>query len=73
MTVYGWILMNGGIIEMNSKIVEALELMCDRENPQDRKLLLLAELVETKCDALGEKIRMDSRKVLTIPTASWIS
>ena len=39
---------------MNSKIVETLELMCDKENPQDRKILLLAELVETKCDALGK-------------------
>lgn len=38
----------------NNNIVETLELMCDKENPQDRKLLLLAELVETKCDALGE-------------------
>lgn len=39
---------------MNSKIVETLELMCNKENPQDRKILLLAELVETKCDALGK-------------------
>lgn len=38
---------------MNSKIVETLETMCDKDNPQDRKLLLLAELVETKCDALA--------------------
>lgn len=28
--------------------------MCDRNNPQDRKILLLAELVEHKCDALAE-------------------
>ena len=39
---------------MDSKIVDTLELMCDKENPQDRKILLLAELVETKCDALGK-------------------
>lgn len=39
---------------MNSKIAETLELMCDRNNPQDRKILLLAELVEHKCDALAE-------------------
>lgn len=43
-----------GMKKMNSKIVETLEMMCDKENPQDRKLLLLAELVETKCDALAE-------------------
>jgi hypothetical protein len=28
--------------------------MCDRSNPQDKKILLLAELVEHKCDALAE-------------------
>lgn len=39
---------------MNTKISEALELMCDRGNPQDKKILLLAELVEHKCDALAE-------------------
>lgn len=39
---------------MNSKISETLEFMCDRDNPQDRKILLLAELVEHKCDALAE-------------------
>lgn len=39
---------------MNSKIAETLELMCDRDNPQDRKILLLAELVEHKCDALAD-------------------
>ena len=39
---------------MNSKISETLELMCDRNNPQDKKILLLAELVEHKCDALAE-------------------
>lgn len=44
---------------MNSKIAETLELMCDRNNPQDKKILLLAELVEHKCDALA-----DNQKVL---------
>ena len=41
-------------LKMNSKIVETLETICDKENPQDKKLLLLAELVETKCEALAE-------------------
>lgn len=27
--------------------------MCDKSNPHDKKLLLLAELVETKCEALS--------------------
>lgn len=39
---------------MNSKISETLEFMCDRNNPQDKKILLLAELVEHKCDALAD-------------------
>lgn len=39
---------------MNSKIVETLEFMCDRDNPQDKKMLLLAELVEHKCNVLGD-------------------
>ena len=39
---------------MNTKISEALELMCDRNNPQDKKILLLAELVEHKCDSLAD-------------------
>ena len=39
---------------MNSKIVETLEFMCDKNNPQDKKILLLAELVENKCNALAE-------------------
>lgn len=39
---------------MSSKITETLELMCDRNNPQDKKILLLAELVEHKCDALAD-------------------
>lgn len=51
--VYGLIQIFGGT-QMNSKIAETLELMCDRDNPQDRKILLLAELVEHKCDALAD-------------------
>lgn len=39
---------------MNSRIVETLEFMCDKGDPQDKKILLLAELVEHKCNALGE-------------------
>ena len=42
---------------MNSKISETLELMCDRNNPQDKKILLLAELVEHKCDSLADNQR----------------
>ena len=38
---------------MDNKISETLELMCDRRNPQDKKILLLAELVEHKCNALA--------------------
>lgn len=38
---------------MNEKIVETLKLMCDKTNPQDKKILLLAELVEDRCTALG--------------------
>lgn len=37
----------------DNSIVKTIELMCDKNNAQDKKLLLLAELVETKCDALG--------------------
>lgn len=39
---------------MNEKIVETLKLMCDRTNPQDKKIILLAELVEDRCTALGD-------------------
>lgn len=39
---------------MNSKIVETLKVMCNKEDPQDQKLLLLAELVETKCEVLSQ-------------------
>lgn len=42
---------------MSSKISETLELMCDRSNPQDKKILLLAELVEQKCDDLATNQR----------------
>lgn len=38
--------------------------MCDKDNPQDKKLLLLAELVETKCEALAEN-QSDLKKSLT--------
>lgn len=49
---------------MNNEIVKTLELMCDKDNPQDKKLLLLAELVETKCEALAEN-QSDLKKSLT--------
>ena len=39
---------------MNEKIVETLKLMCDKTNPQDKKIILLAELVEDRCTALGD-------------------
>ena len=35
-------------------IVSTLKLMCDKNNPQDQKLLLLAELVDSKYDILTE-------------------
>lgn len=38
---------------MMDEIVKTLELMCDKENIHDKKLLLLAELVESKCDSLS--------------------
>lgn len=38
----------------DSEIVKTLTLMCDKSNPQDKKLLLLAELVETRCSSLAE-------------------
>lgn len=39
---------------MVNDIVGTLQLMCDKNNPQDNKLLLLAELVETRCGVLGD-------------------
>lgn len=38
----------------NSEIVKTLTLMCDKNDTQDKKLLLLAELVETRCSSLAE-------------------
>lgn len=35
-------------------ISETLKTMCDKKNPQDRKILLLAELVERKCNILAD-------------------
>lgn len=40
---------------MNSEIVKTLKVMCNHEDPQDQKLLLLAELVETKFETLAPK------------------
>lgn len=57
---------------MNSKIVETLELMCDKENLQDKKILLLAELVETKCEALS-KNQDGLKNLLKKPTLNWIN
>ena len=38
----------------NNEIVKTLTLMCDKNDPQDKKLLLLAVHVETRCAALAE-------------------
>ena len=38
---------------MDNEITKTLELMCDKDNPQDKKLLLLAELVESRCGELS--------------------
>lgn len=51
--VYGLIQIHGGMAMVND-IVGTLQLMCDKNNPQDNKLLLLAELVETRCGVLGD-------------------
>lgn len=39
---------------MTNEIVKALEYMCNKGNPQDKKLLLLAKLVEAKHSELGQ-------------------
>lgn len=39
---------------MTNEIVKALECMCDKGNQQDKKLLLLAKLVEAKHSELGQ-------------------
>lgn len=38
---------------METNLTDALTMICDKDNPQDKKLLLLAELVETKCNSLA--------------------
>lgn len=37
-----------------NEISKTLSLMCDKSDVQDKKLLLLAELVETRCDNLAQ-------------------
>lgn len=39
---------------MTNEIVKALECMCNKGNQQDKKLLLLAKLVEAKHSELGQ-------------------
>lgn len=39
---------------MNNGLVKTLELMCDMNHPQDKKLLLLAKLVDSKCEVLSK-------------------
>lgn len=39
---------------MSTGIVKTLKLMCDDGNPQDKKLLLLAELVDTKYSEMAK-------------------
>ena len=42
-------------MEQGNDIVGTLKLMCDKESPQDKKLLLLAELVSVKFSELYNK------------------
>lgn len=37
-----------------NKIIDSLEVMCEKDNPQDRKLLLLAHLVQDSVKGLAE-------------------
>ena len=39
---------------MSTSIVRTLKLMCADDNPQDKKLLLLAELVDTKYSEMAK-------------------
>lgn len=55
---------------MRDRIVNTLRVMCNSKDIQDKKLLLLAELVETRCDALDaqqeklcESIKETSQKL----------
>lgn len=52
--VFGWMKSFGRTTMNNNEIVKTLTLMCDKNDPQDKKLLLLAELVETRCASLAE-------------------
>ena len=38
-----------------NKIIDNLEVMCEKDNPQDRKLLLLAHLVQDSVKGLAER------------------
>lgn len=38
-----------------NKIIDSLEVMCEKGNPQDRKLLLLAHLVQDSVKGLAER------------------
>jgi hypothetical protein len=38
-----------------NKIIDSLEIMCEKDNPQDRKLLLLAHLVQDSVKGLAER------------------
>lgn len=38
-----------------NKILDSLEVMCEKDNPQDRKLLLLAHLVQDSVKGLAER------------------
>lgn len=38
-----------------NKIIDSLEVMCEKDNPQDRKLLLLAHLVQDSVKGLAER------------------
>ena len=38
-----------------NKIIDSLEVMCEKDNPQDRKLLLLAHLLQDSVKGLAER------------------
>ena len=38
-----------------NKIIDSLEVMCEKDNPQDRKILLLAHLVQDSVKGLAER------------------
>lgn len=39
---------------MSNEVLKSLEVICDKRNPQDKKLLLLAQLVDEKYSSLED-------------------